>query len=753
MSHLRAAGVVKTDASAYRERLALRRFARLLRPLFLLLLLAPRLRGSSRPALPRAPRLRQPDDCSARRPGAPPPDPAARLDAIAEWIGAPSGRGRIVPEAPAAGARQEVRIWEASGELATRAIRIGRVLGAGLAGTVYEVEDDEGNRFVEKHYGKVPAPGMGLGRKLTAMVFSLFRQAPLSFRELPESVVAIHLANRFIVAASIERFGCSITPPLLYTRYDARTGGYAQAFALVEGRPLRPTEPGLPLLGEAAVFLPLMRRWRDFLANELGFWGLARQIDPANVNSYGNLWITPDRHVVLLDLVPGVPGFLEPRYIWWGLSRGQFAPFADAVDLERLARWLDCHRPRTLDWPREDLALLRLALERWQDAEPRLVSSPLRPVRVLTDPRVRAGTRAALLTHLEVKGAVTAEQAREYRETLAATGRFPKLVRHSMLKMAPLTLHLALIDRGHAWRFASRVPRLPLKLTRVLAAGAARLARAGAGLFLALARHVASRELRMRTFRTRVGGWIESERQLGRLTGHQAEMLRRDVDEDQETADLAGLFVVHLSVSAVKHALFGPSAVWLGLALATETWWLALPAMIAPLLRVATAVWMGFARRPGLLVLCALPDVGVLAAPLYLSRIRPDLGGFIVRVLAQKGALAVPAFGQRGGLLEMAAVAAAQVLVIGPARVLPAAFLVGLFAVLQESWWAALAAVSLYAAGVLYAMVRGPHSRERSDPEEAWQIGMPARISVPAGGGGHTACARGTAATSSRSLQ
>ena len=727
MKELRAAGVVKIDAAAHRERHALRRFVWLLRPLFLLLLLVPRLRRTECPAPSSAtPRLREAQPCRPPRPAPPAGDAGSRLDAIAEWIGTPAGRGRIVPEAPA-GEAQEVRVWESSGELATRGIRIGRMLGAGLAGTVYEVEDEHGARFVEKHYGEIPTSGSrGLGRWLTAVVFSLFRQAPLSFRELPEAVVAVHLTNRFIVAASIERFGCSITPPLLYTRYDARTGGYVQAFALVEGRPLRPAGPYLPLLGEAAVFLPLMRQWRDFLADELGFWGLARQIDPANVTASGNLWITPEDNVVLLDLVPGVPGCLEPRYLWWGLTRGQFAPFADAVDLARLDRFLDRHPPRTLERPRKDLDLLRLALERWQAAEPRLVSSPLRPVRLLTDPRVRAGTRRALLTHLEVKGAVTPEQAQTYRAELAARGRFPKLVRHSMLKMAPLTLHLALVDVGAAWRLARRAPRLPLTLARALTRGAARIARGGAGLFLGLARHLASRELRMRTFRAKVGGWIESERELGRLTAQEAAALRRDVDEDQETADLAGLFVVHLSVSAVKHALFGPSAVWLGLALATETWWLALPALIAPVLRVVTALWMGFARRPGLLVLCALPDVGVLAAPLYLTRIRPELGSFIVRVLAQKAAMAVPAFGQRGGLLEMAAVAGAQSLVIAPARVLPAAFLLALFAVLQESWWAALVALALYGAAVAYGIATRARGEQRVASWRDWRIGLPA---------------------------
>ena len=724
MADLWAAVVGKSGAAADREHVSIGRLLAPLRRLILLLLLLPRSADTQKPARPRTrTHARRPEcDPAAASAARPPTD---RLDAIARWIGTPQGRGRIAPSAPDAGVPQAVRVWEASGELATRTIRIGRMVGAGLAGAVYEAEDEYGTRFVEKHYGGIPASGgKRLGRSMASMIFALFRQAPLSFRELPEAVVAMHLANRFIVAASVERFGCAITPPLLYTRYDPRTGGYVQAFAHVEGRPLRPAAPGLPLLGEAAIFRGVMRRWRDFLADELGFWGLARQVDPANVNAYSNLWVTPDDHVVLLDVVPGVPG-IEPRYLWQGLRRGQFAPFGDAVDLARLERWVESHPPRERAPLSADLELLRLSVERWQASEPRLVSSPLRPLRVLTDSRVRALTRRALLTHIEVKGAVSTEQAAAYRAQLEATGRFPKIVRHSLLKMAPLPVHLAAVDRAHAWRLIRRAPRLPFRLLRGVTSFLLRMVPRLGGLFVALARHLVSHELRMRTFKERVDGWIDGELEAGRLADGEAHELRRSVDQDEETADLAGLFVVHLLVSAVKHSLFGPSAVWLGVALATETWWLALPAMIAPTLRVIAALWMGFGRRPGLIVLCALPDVGVLAVPLYLARRRPQLGNFIVRVLAGKFALSVPAFGQRGGLLEMAAVGGVEALVLGPAVVMPWAALAAILAALQGVWWAVLLALAVYGAAVALALVRRPSGYPDGRGGAGWQLGLP----------------------------
>lgn len=653
----------------------------------------------------------------------PPGDPGARLAVIAAWIGTPEGRGPITPRAPHR-AEQDVRVWDAAGVLGTRRIRIGRLLGAGLAGTVFEVCDDTGRRYVEKHFGEVPSAGAHrVGRKLTAAVLVLCRQAPLSFRELPQAVVAMHEINRLVVAASTRTFGAPITPPLLYTRYDARTGGYVQAFELVEGRPLRPWKPGLPLFGEAAVFLPLMRRWRDFLAAELGLWGLARQIDPANVNAAGNLWVTADRHVVLLDIVPGVPGLLEPRYLWLGMRRGELPPFADAVDLERLAAAVG----------EEELGLLRAALGRWQDAEPRLPSSPLRWWRVHRDARIRTATRGALITHLEVKGALRPPEAAAAREALARTGTFPARRRHAWMRSAPAALHRAVVDRVAAGELVRRLPKAPGRIART-GARVGRYARSRVERVVrALVRHLRSGDLRAGAFRGRVTTWIDAERDLGRLEGAEESELRSALAGDEDTADLAGLFAVHLSISAVKHTLFGPSLAWLGAAVATGRWWLAVPALVAPLLRVLTALGMGFGRRPGLLVLSALPDVGVLAAPLELIRRRPALGAFVVRMIAQHMAMKIPAFGQRGGMLEMASVAAVQVLVVAPARILPWAALGTLAALLLERWWFALAIFGLYAAAVAWGARHLPGGREPlAEARAGWTAGLPGRPASPA---------------------
>ena len=632
------------------------------------------------------------------------PDVRQRLETVIGWIGRPEGRGRVVSEAPVLDVERQVMVWEGDGSLGTRRIRTLRHLGSGLAGTVYLVEDGEGRRYAEKHYGEVPVDGgRTFGQRLSAWLFALFRQAPLSFRELPEAAVAFHLVNRLIVALSQAILGYTLTPPLAYTRYDERTGGYVHAFAFVQGRPLEPWRPGLPLIGEVGRLLPTMRAWRDFLAHDLGLWGLARQVDPANPNASSNVWVTPERSVLLLDVVPGLPGFLEPRYLWWGLVRGDFPPFGDAIDFERLE---DCVERQGGEGLPEDVRLLRLAVERWRASEPRLMSSFRRPLEVLRDDRVRRATRWALARHIEVKGAVSAAQAAEDREELLATGAFPRHRRHALLKMAPLRLHLLLTDRAYAARVLRRGWRLPVRLLRSVGRRVGRVATAVGRAAAVGARLLVNRDLRLRRWQTLVEEWIAADEGLGRLTPARAASLRAFSHDEGVSADLAGLFGVHLAVSALKHSLLGPSGVWLALAIGTGNLWWALPAAVAPVLRVASALALGLGRRPGLLVLCALPDVGVLAAPIYLLRHEPELGGWLIRTLAARVASRIPGFGARGAMVEMIGVAAAQVLIIDPARMLPIVVVASLVGVVKHWLWISWASVLVYLAAVGWAIWR-----------------------------------------------
>lgn len=669
-----------------------------------------------------------------------------RIESIAAWIGRPEGHGQLVPVAPECDVEREVKTWEADGTLGTRRVRILKLLGSGLAGTVFLAQDEHGTRFIEKHYGEIPAAGSKkLGRKLTALLFTLFRQAPLSFRELPAAVISSHLANRFIVAASRARFGRAMTPPILYTRYEPQTGGYVQAFTFVEGRPLRPWDVGLPLLGEAGVFFKQMQRWRDFLAKELGFWGLARQVDPANPNSFSNVWVTPDNYVLLLDVVPGVPGFLEARYLVWGALRGQLPPFGDAIDFGRLARYLQKHPLEPLSAWQRDLETLRAATQHWQNSEPRLPSSPLRLWRVLRDPQVKAATRRATLTHLEVKGAISARQAGEYREIFARTGKFPKFLRHTLLKMAPLPLHRALTDGQYLWRVLRGGWRLPLRLVSGVLRRAGKLVSSILRTLGTAGRLLVNRQERMTRCRAEVGNWIDQEQGLGRMTERQARRLREALQNDNEIADIVNLFALHLLIGAAGESLLGPSGSFLlGAAIMSQNWWLAVPALIEPALRFFAVISVGLGRHLGLLVFSALPTVGSLAAPLYLLHRRPELGGFMLRSFGRKVALKIPGFGERGSLCEMLGVAAAQVLLVDPARFLPPVLVALMVGVVMHQGWLVAASVGVYTLVVVWMLLTRRREARRYAtrlfqpmssgdidplPNTPWVLGMPEPMS------------------------
>jgi hypothetical protein len=647
-------------------------------------------------------------------------DAYAQLDEIAQWIGTPGGRGRVIPSQPTLDTIHEVRTFEADGSLATRRVRLLRRLGAGLAGTVYLAEDESGNTFVEKHFGDVPADGTKrLGRWLSDVLFSLFRQAPLSFREIPEAVVASHLINQFVVSLSQARYGYALTPSILYTRYDATTGGYVQAFEYVKGRPLRPCNGNLPLLGEGELLRETMRMWRNFLADDLGFWGLARQVDTANPNSFSNIWVTDDQHILLLDIVPGLPGFLEPRYIWLGLSRGQFPPFGDAIDFRRLERSLAAHS----SGPdlHNSLELLRAAVRRWQDSEPRLCASPLRPFQVLFDQKIRQVQRRRLLVHLEVKGAISAMQAEDYRGFLETTGRFPKLLRHTLLKMSPRPIHCLLTDGRYALKFIGNLGSNLTKLSRHIGVCTIRLAsmawRLSSGTFSMLM----SRDERLRRCHIEISRWIEQEQQLDRLSLAEADQLHEEL-KGAEVPDLAGLFILHMMIGALKQAILGPSVLWLGAAVAAGQVWLAAPALISPILRVAATVWIGLWRRPEIVFMSAIPTIGVLAAPLHLVRRQSKLGAFIIRCIAQRAALRIPGFGERGSLTELLAVAAAEVFLIRLGGILPVFLIAGFGLALLGQPVLAVLAVFAYGAITLLTVVEASRNTAAID---TWLYGMP----------------------------
>ena len=568
-----------------------------------------------------------------------------------------------------------------------------------------------------------------MGRKLAGMIFAFSRQAPLSYREIPEAAIASHLSNRFIVALSKVHFGSAMTPPILYTRYDPQTGGYVHAFPYIEGRPLQPWNVDLPLLGEAALFTCAMREWRDFLV-ETGFWGLARQVDPANFNSYSNIWITPNNHVLVLDVVPGIPG-IEPKYLWWGMKRGDFPPFADAIDFGQLTEFVQKHSLDRSDQSlAEELALLRLTVKRWKMSEPRLGNLLFRELVVFEDPMAsRQARREALIRHLEVKGVVSSAQAEEYRATLSRTGEFPELMRHTALKMAPLLLHRALTNSVYLLELLQRSWRLPIRLVRAVGLGIWRGLTFSWRSVRFVWKLLTHPQARLEYTQQIVGQWIDKAQRLGRLDAEKADRFRLIVQTNKEASDLSSLFVIHLVIGAVKFIGFGPTSLALVLtALATGHLWLAVPALIDPALRVATTLWIGRGHYLGALLFSALPSFGVLAAPLSLLKHQPELGNFIIQSLAQETTLRIPGFGERGSLTEMLGAAGAQVFVVDSFPVLPAVLITVLIgATLHWPWLIGVGGV-IYGGAVLKSVMKHwRDSSRQSLTETQWKFGLPDR--------------------------
>jgi len=260
--------------------------------------------------------------------------------------------------------------------------KIVRELGSGLASVVYLVEDEYGNQFVEKYFGKIKRKS-GLAKFLIDMFYSLVRKAPFAYRHNPHAVLAAHITNSLVNDLHVIKEGRPLTPYILYTRFDERTSSYVQAFDYVQGRKVKLSRPdyqliqnwifnwiirpliylpallffgkkiqphsGIPFWGEISEALYTLSEYRHFLADELGFWGLARQTDPLNLNSPGNLLID-DKNAgekILVDIIPGMPGGLffflplEIGYFIRGLKASQPFPFADAMDFDKLEKYIE----------------------------------------------------------------------------------------------------------------------------------------------------------------------------------------------------------------------------------------------------------------------------------------------------------------------------------------------------------------------------------------------------------------------------
>ena len=206
-------------------------------------------------------------------------------------------------------------------------------------------------------------------------------------------------------------------------------------------------------------------------------------------------------------------------------------------------------------------------------------------------PEPAAETAAGAAGPSRTKGAISAQQAEEYRRSLETTGRFPKLLRHTLLRMSPRPVHRALYHGRYALRLVTNIRAVSPASAGPLPHGYAASPMWPGGFWSETFRMLMSRKERLRRCHAEMSRWIEQEQQLGRLSPARADRLHEAFKQD-EIADLLGLFIIHTLIGALKQSILGPSVLWLAAAAAAGRLWLADPALVS-------RRYSGWRRRSG----------------------------------------------------------------------------------------------------------------------------------------------------------
>ena len=349
-------------------------------------------------------------------------------DKIRKYIGSPEGMGKCKCMSPVVGSSIRRHVITAQGDLRVIEVVLERVVGAGLSSIVYK-GFYEGKEVVEKFTGniKINEITKAVGKKFMELVFALFRQSSVSYRNNFYAAMSSHYASLIIESASIIEFGESIIPRLQYTCYDSQSGGYIIANEYISGRPIRPGE-------EEKILKENLSIWKSFIGDKLGLWGIARQCDSCNINSPANVLVV-DEHtkaMKLIDITPGILGGqiyllpLEIRYFFKGILTGNFLPFGDAVDIIQLHHYCgsfekkcktekDCYNFKQL---KESIQHFSFFLTKWRDSEPAVFRSPKRIYELLLNKRTMQATMRTMANNLEYKGALSVQEAECIRQDL-----------------------------------------------------------------------------------------------------------------------------------------------------------------------------------------------------------------------------------------------------------------------------------------------------------------------------------------------
>jgi hypothetical protein len=397
-----------------------------------------------------------------------------------------------------------------------------------------------------------------------------------------------------------------------------------------------------------------LKKWKSFIADELGLWGIARQCDPANINSPGNVFIVDEetKKMKLIDITPGVLGGqvyflpLELKYFLKGLFGGNFLPFADAVDLKKLHRYCtgltgrkdlsaDPLREQRIIWLKEYVQLFTFFVNKWQASEPRLLSSPLRVLAFLFDTETIQETLQATATNCEYAGVIDAVTAKKIRATAERSA--------NRLKLGALRAKLAISLLRHGLLIALKAlldaaVYLFLKFPVILAKRIVRLS-------AFIIKIYTDRTYRQRIVRNKFENWLGRATIDKRISPHKA---RSIWDELQNEDVLEILEVVPLWTLAkiIKPPFIGTSANLLSvymLVAAKNPYWL-LPLFADGVVRLIIAVLFTGLKYKPLLFLSLIPTFGfILPVPVQLMKDSPALSEFFMKeVVGTKLATSLP---------------------------------------------------------------------------------------------------------------
>jgi hypothetical protein len=391
------------------------------------------------------------------------PFPQTISSRIFNHIGSPQGLGKARNASPNLNIPIKRKALTANGELKEQEIILTKKIGSGLGGIVYKGIYEE-KAIVEKFSADLPLEGSkSFAKKFMELQFLIYRQSLPSYRTNFYAAMVNHYASLIIYDAGEFEFGSPFVPHLEYTCYEKESGGYVFAYEFIEGRPIHPGQ-------EEHLLKRNLKVWKDFIADKLGLWGIGRQSDACNINSAANVFIIDEatKAMKLIDVTPGVIGGqiyflpLEIEYFFKGLLTGNFLPFGDAVDMEKLDNYRknlqeesnelsEKYGKKRLSDFENNCRMFEFYLKKWRDCEYALVRSPVRVFQCLFNRETIKATTLNSITGLEYKGVLPLQKASFLREKVEKTNKRAKLMLLRLLLLFNLLSYLIRRIPSYLW--------------------------------------------------------------------------------------------------------------------------------------------------------------------------------------------------------------------------------------------------------------------------------------------------------------